>query len=188
MRLITKQETFDWCRERGVGLRFESSQSSRLRFDAGKRAIRVWIAGSAVDVLNLAYVLLMTGAPEDDEKNFGGALVWLRDWDIWSTGIEQVGHVLLTGVRGTAPPSVAEAPSHVFGPSEFAEANAALALPMLFQWDALLAPVHGQFIANVSHHGYFDLFVPDVESESALVARFKVGGYQLEQLGEVHTE
>lgn len=190
MKLITKQDALKWCNERGIAIREDSPHSSRLRFDCGMRAVRVGVDGSAVNIFNLAYVLLMTGVPDDDEDRFEGALVWLRDWDIWSEGIEHVGHLLLAGIRGSGlgSPSVLEAPAHVFGPDEFVAAKATLVLPMLFQWDALLAPVHGRFVACLSHHGHFDLFVPDIESELELVARFNVGGHDVQLLGEVDEE
>ena len=157
MELITQDGALGWCEAHGLGFRSDFQTATPLRLAGQAQAIRVSIEGSPTDVIGMAYVLLMTGVPDDNEEFFEGALIWLRDWDIWSRGAEQVGHLLAYGIRGSGTPSIAHSPGHIFGSGEFVAARAVLTLPMLFQWDAIFAPANGRFLAILSHHGYVDL-------------------------------
>ena len=190
MELITKARALEWCREHGIAVATASVDASRLTFGHPMHGLRVDITGPPSDVLALVYVLVMTGIPDDDERHFNGAMIWLRDWDIGSCGAEAVGYALAQGLRGTggATPSVLEQPAHLVADDEFVLARAMLALPMLFRWDAVFVPAHGLFLASVSHHEHLDIYFRDGRLEPKLRKRFEAGGYPVHGLGVVQGE
>lgn len=178
MHLLTESAAIDWCRNQAPALARTLLPTERAVV-GGVRGIRVPIVGSPIEVLGLSYVLIMTDVAGDDEARFAGGLILLQDWDIWSGGIEQVGHTLLGGLRmqvARAPsgssPTVRDAPGHLVDAEEFVIARSMIALPMLFQWDALYMPAHGRLIAEFSHHGFVDLVVLGEAHEESLYSRF----------------
>lgn len=122
----------------------------------------------------LAYMLAITGTPDYAEEAFEGAVLWLRRWEIWSESIDSVGYALLEGLRGKASDRLAidVAPAMHFDAGEFTLAHAALAVPLLFQWDAIFAPANGAFSAFISHDGYVDVAPGVGASATSLQERF----------------
>lgn len=177
MHLLSAQEAEGWCGAKGIGTT-GALPADRLSFRSGPgQRIRIKVPGPASEVLSLAYVLAMTGVPEDEEEHFPGALVWFQDWDIWSESTEQVGHVLLAGLRSGSKASaeVRARPGHLLGPRELVEAQALISLPLLFQWDAYFVPASGTYFAFASHHGNVDLVSEDQATGTDLLGRFRRG-------------
>ena len=83
----------------------------------------------------LAYILLMTLVPDDDESKFEGVLVWIRQWGIWSETIERVGMKIVESMRLVKGEtrSIHDARAHLFDEHELVEAHALLLQPLLFQ-------------------------------------------------------
>jgi hypothetical protein len=179
MRLLSDDEASTWCAARRLrvgGPRL----STRVSFaEQEPLRLRMSISGSPVDVLRLAYVLAMTGVPEDDERRFEGGLLWLQDWDIWSETTERVGHLLLRGLRpaGEQNTNLRLRPAELFEHGEFALTHATLAIPMMFQWDAHFIPASGEWLAFISHHGHIDLEVSTENAHEGMVGRFQHGGF-----------
>jgi hypothetical protein len=119
------------------------------------------------------------GLIKDEENAFGGALVWLTDWDIWSETIERVGLELLRGVRNSDN-AVRETPAHLFEPSEQVGTHVLLSLIMLFQWDAFLIPPVGRTIVRASHDGYVEISANSPEDMTFLKAWFEDGQWAVQ--------
>ncbi|MBK7785614.1 MAG: hypothetical protein IPJ57_14110 [Gemmatimonadetes bacterium] len=179
MELLSDEQAIRWCAERGLQP-VNELPSTRIGFPGGESyRLRLAVAGSATEVVGLGYALAMTAVPGDDETAFQGGLLWLQDWDIWSETTERVGHLLLNSLRQSAQGAspVRTSPAHVFHRSEFIEAHAALAVALLFQWDAFYVPVIGAFYAFLSHHGQIEVVARDKVTYSDLLARFERGGF-----------
>lgn len=103
-----------------------------------------------------SFRILLQDLKNSDPIYFAGALVWIRSWGFWNEDSENLGEKLITSLRrdgvGPGVPSLADAPIHLFAKDELVSAHAAVSIAMLFQWDALVVPESGDFIAHISHH------------------------------------
>lgn len=173
MQLLSDAEAARWCEAHALTLRTGHPHSSPLSGGGLDHTLRVLIPDKASDAVGLAYVTLMTGVAGYEEGNFGGAILWLRRWEIWSETIDAVGYKMLQGLRGGPADGslLEEKPAMVFPKDAFLTAHACLSLPLLFQWDALYAPGDGAFLARVSHEGYMELFLREAPSNE-LLTRF----------------
>ena len=175
MRLLSDIQAGEWCRERGLATD-GTLPSTRISFPGHPaNPIRIHIPDDAIAAVKLAYMLLITGTPEFEERQFSGALIWLQRWQIWSAEIDQVGYVLLNSLRGETRDSAdfASTPGHLFAQPEFVLGHACLVVPMLFGWDTHFVPAHGTFFAFVSHEGWVDLVPRDLQTHEALLRRFR---------------
>jgi hypothetical protein len=170
MKLVSNAEAEQWLLQHGhsVARRMEPPP------DQNVREIRIGIPRVATEVLSMAYALLTVGLVDDDEVNFRGSLVWLRQWEIWSESIDRIGHILLQGLymQSGDDTHFETRPGFVFAADEFAKSHAALAVAMLFQWDAIVFPVHPDFHAHISHDGYMDVEPATSVAREALLQRF----------------
>lgn len=178
IQLLTDEGAVSWCRARGLvagGL----LPSKRLAF-AMEPALgfRTPLGESAISLMSLDYVLLMSLVPDDDEQRFPGGILWLQEWDIWSETTERVGQLIARRLRGEQgfAWSLQDRPAQVFGVGQITEARAAFAIPLLFQWDAHFVPATGTHCCFSSHDGYLDVYARDSEVLDRLVTRFEVGG------------
>lgn len=164
MQLLSDDQAIEWTQQRGVSGR-----------NARHNVIRLSTPVAAPDIAGLAYMLAITAVPDYNEERFGGALIWLRRWEIWSESIDRQGYALLEGLRHTSgqADNMDVAPAMAFAPSEFIKATACLALPMLFQWDADFVSADGRFQAFVSHDGYVDVSARGPQWRTELLARFQ---------------
>jgi hypothetical protein len=178
VNLVSKTQAAEWCLERGLAGE-GSLPATRITFrDGFEQRIRIPVSGSPGEIVTMAYVLLMSDVPDDDERQFAGGLLWLQDWDIWSETTERVGLLLLRGSRCHAKPDYAikDRPAELFDGSEFPAAQAALALPLMFQWDAYFVPLSGSYFVYSSHHGHVDVVVQDGAQQQAFLRRFEEAG------------
>ncbi len=123
----------------------------------------------------LAYILLMTQVPDDDESKFEGVLVWIRQWGIWSETTERVGMNIVASIRlakGEAR-SVDEARAHLFDEHELVEAHALLLQPLFFEWDAFVVPSSGKYFAMADHDGVLKIVTQDQVTHQGLLHRFR---------------
>jgi hypothetical protein len=174
VKLLTDMQAVAWCGRRGLSAD-GAVPSSRIRLPDGPSVrIHLGVPGDAIAAVGLAYTLLMTGVSEYEERNFGGALIWLHRWEIGSEQIDEAGYMLLDGIRAASRGSIeiASAPAQLFDEKEFVLAYACLVLPMLFQWDAHLVPTCDEFFAFVSHEGRIDLITRDPQTHARLLQRF----------------
>jgi len=95
-----------------------------------------------------------------EDRDFGGALFWIREWGVWSLQEEAVGYRLVEAMHRAAgqPKSFETAPGHLFRADELQDAIGMLLQPMIFGWDAYYLPhwsygTH-QFFLHVSHDSF----------------------------------
>ncbi len=179
MELLTSASAKAWCEAKQLFVRREDLARPRLQFDEGAHAIRIPVPASALHAVALAYVIIMTGVIDDDERNVDGGLIWMVDWDIGSDTHERVGLSLLSAMRGASGGDVLERPCQLFCENELAVLHTALALPLLFQWDAFFVPISGEFIAFASHDGFVDLTFRSRSAADEARNRFQQGKWEL---------
>jgi hypothetical protein len=122
-----------------------------LSFANGRdyRCVEINRPSDATRRLALAYSLLMTGVPDDDEGKFEGCLLWVTDYAIWSPTLERIGIGFLDLL--IPEPARAAGRTVLLSAQEIVAAQSILSLCLLFDWDAYLVPNSGEFIAFVSH-------------------------------------
>jgi hypothetical protein len=172
MRAIFETVAKRWCEAEGwqVG---DWNPRRRLQSASGESfALTMALGDTPSDALNLTYMLLMTGVTDFEEHKFAGALVWFQRWEIWSETIDRVGYRLISALRGDENTTLASAPAQLFSPDELLDAQAFLALPILFQWDVHLIPKDGRFLAFLSHEGRVLLISRDQHMHQSLKRRF----------------
>jgi hypothetical protein len=88
-----------------------------------------------------------------DSDSFQGAMVWVRQWGIWTEGVEEMGMRIISQMRAGLGEhrEIAEAPGHVFSEQEFVDARAFWTLPMILGWDAILFPDKCDYFVFNSH-------------------------------------
>jgi hypothetical protein len=176
MELLTGKAARSWCETRNVIVNDDAIPSGRLSLSEDAFQVRVNVPHEALPSIALAYVLVMTGLVDDEEENFEGGLLWLMDWDIGSETTERVGLRLLRAVRDGDAGFLAK-PAQLFTTTEFVDANTALSLPALFQWDAFFVPASGTTLVFVSHEGYVQLTCRGQLEYKRLASRFRHGNW-----------
>jgi hypothetical protein len=176
VKLLSDDEALEWSRSAGPGTIATGVFPFAEADDARERGfrIRIRIPNEPTAIAGLAYMLVLTGVPDHDEARFAGAMLWLREWEIWSESIDRTGHALLDGIRRLSgrSDSLRAAPAQAFGPGEFFWACASLSLPMMFQWDAWFVAADGSHAVSVSHEGYLDFIACTEQVRAELLARF----------------
>jgi hypothetical protein len=178
LHLFTNEEAAAWCRDRGFQVEGRPRISSVQLSKRTGHTLRLKIPTQGRQTISMAYVVLMSELEEDVEEYFAGGLLWFRDWNIGSETYERVGLSLLQGLRGAGrADDLGTKPALVLGPSEFAVANAAVTLPLLFQWDAWYFPQSGGWMATISHDGYAEVEAETRDLMARLSERFARGGW-----------
>lgn len=149
MKYLDETSARLWCESRGVLL----PADRRLVMSCSLPGVEVFSLRTPMEGLRIVDFAnwLLTLSEDGDSVAGDRALVWLLDWDIWSTERERVGLLLLRSLLGVHEPSVA--PAIEFASEDLAAAQSMLAIAALFQWDALFLPGHGKYVARLSHHG-----------------------------------
>lgn len=175
MELLSDEEALAWMRDAGL----RANGGWHLGRAGGESAcdwvFRVQVPEDATAIAGLAYTIAITGAPDHDEAKFQGALLWLRQWEIWSESIDRTGYALLDGVRrlsGQSDPLDA-APAQSFGAGEFFPCCASLCLPMMFQWDARFIGAEARCAVVISHEGFIEFVTWAEEPYLELLTRFQ---------------
>lgn len=180
MKRLEDVQAEHWCAERG--LRVQGQLASTRVAIAGDeiQQFRVYLtAGPGYKMVSLAFTVLMGSATGDTTETFGGGLIWLQRWEIWSEDIDRVGYAFLGGLTSQpeAPLGGDISPAYEFEEGEFLTANAVLSLPLLFEWDAHFVPRSAQFIVFISHERHLDVFTRDQSEHQRLHSLFQDAGW-----------
>lgn len=128
-------------------------------------------------LLAMAHTILLQDLPEPSAEDFGGALIWLRDWNIWSETFERAGRRLVEIVRAglvdTEVGTMEMTPAYLFGPQELVDAQLLSTLPLLFQWDAYVISASGRCYASISHHGHLTMLAANAAILARIYERFE---------------
>lgn len=185
MRVLSNQQAKAWCETRGVHTDIESGLVS-LRYAAtGHQCLQAAFPKESPQLIAMAHALLLQDLAEPDAQDFTGALVWLRDWDIWSEASEKAGCRMLELLRaalvGDEAPTIRDAPAHLFSPQEFVDAHLLLTIPLIFQWDAYVIPVSARCFTLVSHEARVRIATRSNTILSRISERFEVAHWNPER-------
>src|SRR2546425_7796991 len=98
MHALGFEDARQWCLARGI--RADLARLVSLSFQGGSsNCLEIPLPREATRSMALAYILLMTLVPDDDESKFEGVLVWIRQWGIWSETTERVGMNIVASIR-----------------------------------------------------------------------------------------
>lgn len=157
---LDRTSALRWCEELGVQRpRAVDEEQAQRHSGLGVFALETPTVGlRAVDFAHWLLTLDDGGDALQSEK----VLVWLLDWDIWSVERERVGLRLLEALLGNR--DFKALPAVEFGRDELGDAQSMITVIALFQWDAVVLPSHGEYLATFSHHGSVEILArtPDV--------------------------
>lgn len=144
MKAFSKEQSLSWCQERGVIF----SSESTLRLSEYRSCISVELPEKPFQVVALANALI----GGDTTFPFRGALLWIRQWGVWSESVERVGFRIMQAIRSLHGDETRFeiAPGYLFE-SELVDLHVCLVQPMLIGWDAFLVPHSGEYLIATSH-------------------------------------
>lgn len=168
MEALSRMEASSWWEELGL-----KTSDKDLPIHSHPFRFRVRVPESTTAAVGLAYVLIMTGVLDFREENLGGVVVGFRRWEIWSESIDRVGYTLLNGLTGHDDTTwLGRTPAILFGDGEFVSAHAVVSVLTTFQWDGYFIPANGDFVATITHHGFFEFSSRNESVHQALIERF----------------
>ena len=144
MKVLTDEAAREWLQKRDICL----SDAGRLSFGDKKPAVSPLAAPRTRErVVSLPTNLV--GILDSDME----WLLWLRDFDIWSTETEEIGWELIDALsRGEDQPKLAlNSRAFLFAPNEKVLLKAALVVPLMFRWDAYLVNGDGETFVTIDH-------------------------------------
>ena len=146
MKALTHEEARAWCEKRHVRV----TRSQYLYFDTPQRLCMAFeLPEKPYQLVALANALL----PYSESLPFLGALLWIRQWGVWSELVERCGLRVMEVMRmihGDGRP-LQEAPGYLFDSQELIDLEVSFVQPMLVGWDAFLVPECGEYIVATSH-------------------------------------
>lgn len=180
MQALSLSQVTVWCAARGVQM---STAGYPHYGGVDFRCIEIRIPKEAGKLLAFGYSLLMTGVPEDEEKNFQGGVLWIKDSDLLSETFDRVGHQLLNALRSTALYEVkaVHTPALSFAAGEIVEAQASIIIPMVFQWDAVMVPASGDHVVFISHDEVIQITTRTAALFEDIFARLEEGNWNLKE-------
>jgi len=164
MEALTKAEVFEWLRSRSISV----TNDGYLYFDGyDRRCIAVELPKKPYRVVALANELL----PYNELIPFQGAILWVRQWGIWSELVERSGFRIMEMVRQVhgSSKSLQEAPGYLFDAPEVIDLQVCLLQPLLVGWDAFMVPASGDYIVATSHDETTCILTRTAETERRLL-------------------
>jgi hypothetical protein len=166
MKLLKLEQVREWLHSRGV-------QDLQGNFSFGGKndfILNLEIPSEGEQVMALAYNLLTINTP----SNFPGALLWMRDWSMGMSDIDQSGIFLVQQFRRAEGFNdlLADTPGHLFFEYEWLKVYTLLTILLLFKWDSILMFAPGEVYASVSHEGSLCLSFKDGFWRDAFAKRF----------------
>lgn len=145
MKGLTIEQVHLWCRTRSVAV----SSDNYVYFEESRQCIAVQMPQKPYELVALTNELL----PYTVDIPFQGALLWLREWGIWSDLVERAGFRVMEMIRRASGdlrrPELA--PGYLFDAKELIDLEVGLLQPMLIGWDAFMVPESAHYIVATSH-------------------------------------
>ena len=182
LNTLSLDDAVRWCDSIGLTVDGIGGQV-RVGYPDSHLVIRLPIPAASQRVLALAYVILMTCVPDDEEERFLGGLVWINDWGIGSPTFERLGSFIVERLTAC---SLEKCPAITGGPNGFDALYAVLVQTLTYQWDAHYVPQSAPFVCHVSHDGYIGLLAKDRQTHDNLSARFAKGRWQEDRPNPTH--
>jgi hypothetical protein len=145
MKTITKEQSIAWCQRRAIAV----TREDYPYFPENRSCIAIELPEKPYQLVALANSLL----PYSETVPFRGALLWIRQWGVWSELVERAGVRVMEVMRlihGETKP-FAEAPGNVFDENELVDLQVCFVQPLLIGWDAFLVPESGNYLVATSH-------------------------------------
>jgi len=145
MKSLTTEQVRLWCKARSIAV----SDDDHLYFKENRRCLALDLPQKPYMLVALANELL----PYTVDSPFQGALLWLREWGIWSDLVERAGFRVMEMLRGGSGDRSTpdENPGYLFEANELIDLEVGLLQPMLIGWDAFMVPETMDYIVATSH-------------------------------------
>jgi hypothetical protein len=171
VRTISREEFSPWCNQHGLQVadREWVSYANGAQF-----SFTVKLQESPYKVVAFARSCFLF----DENVPFEGAMIWFRDWGIWSREDEETFSQTIQMLRanlGEHRPLM-DAPGHIFSSDEFVEARVFWTQPMIIGWDAILLPEKRDYFVFTSHDEVTAIVSSTLETHSRLIQEFKDWG------------
>jgi hypothetical protein len=145
MQFLTEQETHAWLGKTPIIIQREKNDLSFPTPFCFKLELptKIYRASNFVNFL----------LPYEQGSLSCRSLLWFTDWGMWNKVHERAGMFMLEQMRSARGEhkSLFERPGQLFGSSEDIALQSFLILPVLFSWDAYLAPESGEYFVFNSH-------------------------------------
>ena len=166
MQVLDMNEVRAFCDERDIGmthdglLYYKHKNSVSLKIEVPEQPEKVTLLA-----------LLLLGWKE--ELNFHGSLLWLQSFDIGSPQVDRVGWRAIEQMRRGYGElrSIETAGGHMFRCDELLDANAFIALSLLFRWSIFMLHPSGEYFVYVDE-GETAYFVGRTQDVLATYSKF----------------
>jgi hypothetical protein len=171
MKAFTRSQAFSWYMQRAV----QVSDDGFLYFGENRSCITLELPKKPYELVALANSLL----PYTESTPFNGALLWLRQWGVWSELVERAGFRVLEAVRNLhgERSSASDAPGYLFDrEDELVDLQVSFIQPLLIGWDAFLVPNRGDYIVATSHDETISVLTRTPETHKRLLTELQAWG------------
>lgn len=144
MKVLDINEVRAFCAEKDI----EMTHDGLLYYKKAKSvSLKIRVPESPEELTLLASLVLSWR----EEIAFHGSLFWLQLWDIGSPQVDRVGWKAIEQMRRGygETRSIETANGHLFRPDELLDANAFVALALLFRWSCFIVHVDGDYFVYV---------------------------------------
>jgi hypothetical protein len=147
MQFLTQQEIYDWIGKTSLVVRPERNDLSFPKDPTF--CLKLELPAKIYRVSNFVNYFL----PYHQGALSCPSLLWFTDWGMWNEIHERAGMFMLGQMRATngEHKPLIEKPGQLFDCSEAIALQSFFVLPVLFSWDAYLAPESGEYFVFNSH-------------------------------------
>jgi hypothetical protein len=160
MRTINNARRQEWLKKRGLQNIYKewpneswcfNEQQEKLSCKNKPKSITLKMPQRGVDIIFLSN-LLTTGP----KKIYGGSIFWLSGWGM-SCDHEGNPGIALYKKFLPANKHPIDGMGLIFEESEMADQSAAIAIPIIWRWDAYMMPENGNYIVQFSNEEFIDI-------------------------------
>ena len=172
MHFLTQQETHNWLGK--TPLSVQTNRNDLSFPTAPTFCFRLELPTKIYRVSNFVNYLL----PYEQASLSCRSLLWFTDWGMWNDVHERAGMFMLEqmrAARGEYKPLI-EKPGQLFDNSEAIALKSFLIIPVLFSWDAYLAPESGEYFVFNSHDEFVYVVSKTKETHERLLQNLQTWG------------